>query len=85
MKEMTKGERELLCALETQADRMNNIRAILDILDDWDPFSDEHIREEARPARRMCAIRMLESTAHLAQFYHDDAMRVVDSYYHADR
>ena len=85
MKEMTTGEKELLFALETHADRMNNIRAMLEILDDWEPFSDEHIREDARPGRRMRAVRMIESAAHLAQFYHDDAMRIVGSYYHADR
>lgn len=74
---MTQEERTLLDALETQAARMENIQALLEIMMDWDVYADESLPLEARRRRRRLALSMLESMAHLAKLYHDDAMCLV--------
>lgn len=81
---MNQEEQTLLDALETQAARMENIRAMLEIMSDWDVYADESLREDARHRRRMLALGMLEGIAHLAQFYHDDAMRIAAGYARKD-
>lgn len=75
--DVTQKEQTLLDALETQAARMENIRAMLEILVDWDVYADETLPPEARRRRRRLALSMMESMAHLAQLYHDEAMRLV--------
>lgn len=74
--DMTQKEQMLLDALETQAARMENIRALLEIMTDWDVFADENLPREARRRRHRLALSMIESMAHLAQLYHDEAMRL---------
>lgn len=71
---MTQEERTLLDALETQAARMENIQALLEIRD---VYADESLPLEARRRRHRLALSMLESMAHLAKLYHDDAMCLV--------
>jgi len=79
----TEMEGRLLDTLETQAGRLCNIEALLDILLDSDIFA-EGVCKEAKPAQRLQAVRMLESIADLARFYHHDAMRIVQTHYHPD-
>lgn len=48
MKKLTPQEMMLLETLETHAARMSGIQAMLEILSDWGPFTDDSLSEEAR-------------------------------------
>ena len=77
MSKLTQEESRLLDALELHASQMETIRAMLEILNDWNPFHDDGLREEGRMKRRMRAMLMLEGVEHLAACYHDKTMTVV--------
>ena len=81
MSKLTQEERRLLDTLELHASRMESIRAMLEILNDWNPFHDNGLKEDVRQERRMRAMLMLEGMGHLTAYYHDEAMTVVKRYY----
>ena len=84
MKQMTQEERRMLEAFELHASRMNNIQAVLDLLIDSCPYEQEELAGKAAQELRLRAVRVMESISHLAQFYHDEAMCIVNSYYHSN-
>ena len=82
MKTLTQEERVLLDALETLAARMQNISAVLEMLQDTAPFCEGVQETQAALAlRRMRAVRVLESVEHLAAYYYNEAGQLVDGYY----
>lgn len=78
MKTLTENERTLLNSLELHAARMRHMQAVLEMLEE-DVSGREPGCEEM--SGRLRVVRVLESAAHLAAYYHDEAMRVVDTYY----
>ena len=82
MSRRTETERMLLDALEMQASQMSSIEALVNILSEWDIYGDDSMQQEERMKKRMQAINVLESIAHLARFYHDEAMTSVNRIYH---
>lgn len=60
---------------------MSGIQAMLEILSDWGPFTDDSLPEEARHRRRMQAVLMLEGIGRLAAYEHGAVMDVVNHFY----
>ena len=78
MKKLTEDEKELLRSLETSAARMEHMQAVLEMIgEDFECGACTCIRAD----RRLRMVHVMESAAHLAAYYHDEAMAVVHAYY----
>lgn len=78
MKKLTEDEKRLLLSLETSAARMQHMQALLEMIgEDFECGACTCIRGD----RRLRMLHAMESTAHLAAYYHDEAMAVVQTYY----
>ena len=78
MKKLTEDEKRLLLSLETCAERMQHMQAVLEMIgEDFECGACTCIRAD----RRLRMAYVMESAAHLAAYYHDEAIRVVDTYY----
>ena len=78
MKKLTEEEKKLLRGLETCAERMEHICAVLEMIgEDFECGACTCIRA----GRRLRMAYAMESAAHLAAYYRDEAMGIVDTYY----
>ena len=82
MKTLTDEEKLLLDQLETHADHMNNMLALLSLFEESCPFDDfASLNPEARCKQRIRAVHALSAIEDLAASYHQELSRTISGYY----